>query len=328
LDSSFEVQILKNCLESEGMPAIRSRLLVSKTPVWLRWTVSVIGGLTLLVFAASWWFTAPLDKVDASEDLVRASSDHKSAAHAAKKPLVWPEGTVEGVEAKEFLHELVKVASERIDAMKGYTATFKKQERLRGVLTPENTLSMKVRHEPFAIYVKFLAPKAGKEVLFAKGKHDNKVLAHNGDWTRRLIPRLAIDPDSSLALADSRHPITDAGLQSLARRLVNFRKLDLEDAEARTILDKFTDESGRVWPRSVHLHVHKSESRPFTRVEVLYDPTTLLPIQISSFDWPEPGQKGELLLAERYRYENLQFDPPLAAIDFEPSNPAYGFQRF
>ena len=55
---------------------------------------------------------------------------------------------------------------------------------------------MKVRNRPFAIYLKFLAPKAGKEVVYAEGHHDNKVIAHNGDWTRKLVPRLAVAPDS------------------------------------------------------------------------------------------------------------------------------------
>ena len=69
---------------------------------------------------------------------------------------------------------------------------------------PEQTLAMKVRNRPFAIYLKFLAPKAGKEVVYAEGHHDNKVIAHNGDWTRKLVPRLAVAPDS--AARPGRHP--------------------------------------------------------------------------------------------------------------------------
>ena len=62
---------------------------------------------------------------------------------------------------------------------------------------------------------------------------------------------------------------------------------------------------------------------------MLYDPDTLYPVHISSFDWPASAdQAGELELAERYVYDDVRFDPAPSAIDFDPANPAYAFQRF
>ena len=187
---------------------------------------------------------------------------------------------------------------------------------------------MKVRNHPFAIYLKFLPPHSPKEVVYAEGHHDNKVVAHNGDWTRKLIPRLAVDPTSSLALADTRHPVTEAGLFYLARRLLAFREMDIGDPEATTILDRSTFLDGRPALRAVHLHTNPNAHRPFARVEVLFDPVTQIPMQISSYGWPAPGQAGELELAEFYAYEDLVLDAPLADIDFDPANPAYAFTRF
>ena len=63
-------------------------------------------------------------------------------------------------------------------------------------------------------------------------------------------------------------------------------------------------------------------------VEVLYDPETNLPVDIHNYDWPESGHSGDLLLAEHYHYENLNFDAALSEIDFAPANPAYDFRRF
>jgi hypothetical protein len=187
---------------------------------------------------------------------------------------------------------------------------------------------MKVRNHPFAIYLKFLAPKAGKEVVYAEGHHDNKVIAHNGDWTRKLVPRLAVAPDSLIALADQRHPVTEAGLLHLAEKLLHFRKLDIGDQDATTVVDRVTGGDGRAWFRSVHTHGVADGSRPFARVEVLYDPVTQFPIQISSYDWPAPGHSGDLDLAERYAYDDLKLDAPLTEADFDPANPAYAFLRF
>lgn len=304
-----------------GEPAVRRR----------RWPAWAAAGLALpaVLAGVSWWFTEPL--VDPTETGESPAPTVVAAQEATARPEVrptWPEGRLDGVEAKTRLLAIVEDASRRIDRFEGYTATFKKQERIGGTLGPEQTLAMKARHRPFAIYFKFLAPKAGKEVVFAEGHHGDKVVAHAGDWTRRLIPRLAVEPDSPVALAENRHPITDAGLSNLARKLVNFRKLDLDDREAVTVLDRTTDPAGKLWLRSVHLHPHPHAGRPFARVEVLYDPETLYPLQIRSYDWPAPGEDGPPPLAESYAYHDLAVDVPLSAIDFDPANPAYGFLRF
>ncbi len=291
-----------------------------------KWWLVAIPIIPASMILGSWWFTEPL------EDVPVEPPTPTVAATAAPMPLrertAWPEGKVEGLAAKTLVLDILTDTSRRIDRMQGYTATFKKQERIEGRLYPEQTLAMKVRQQPFAIYFKFLSPKAGKEIVYAEGHHDNKVIAHEGDWTRRLVPRLKIDPNSALALANSRHPVTDAGLSKLAHKLIAFRKLDLEDPDAETILDRTTGADGRPRLRSVHLHKYENPSRPYIKVEVLYDPATGFPLQISSYDWPKSGEQGTPLLAERYTYENLAIDAPLTAIDFDPANPNYEFLRF
>ncbi len=277
--------------------------------------------------AAIWWFTAPL------ADRPTAPPPHPTGADEVPASMIgdpteWPQETLSGEPAKTFLLESMLRSTARLERVTAYTATFHKQERISGKLGPELTLALKVRNHPFAIYLKFLAPKAGKEVVYAEGHHENKLIAHNGDWTRRLIPRLAIPPDSALALADSRHPVTEAGLLHLAHTLVHFRKMDVGDAEALTVLDRTTGPDGKPRLRSVHTHPRNDGRRPFARVEVLYDPETQYPIEIFSYDWPAPDHAGELELAERYAYEDLKLGAPLTAADFDPTNPDYAFMRF
>ncbi len=289
--------------------------------------LSLVLAVPALVVLASWWLTAPLEDRQASPIPSPPTTSISKAPTTANGP-AWPEGRAEGIEAKRILLAVVEDAARRIDAASGYTVTFKKQERIGGKLLPEQTMAMKVRQRPFAVYLKFLAPKAGKEVLYAEGHRENKVLAHNGDWTRRLVPRLAVAPDSPTALAENRHPITEAGLSNLVHKLVGFRKLDLDDPEAVTILDRTTGPDGRALLRSIHLHEHPNPSRPFAKIEVLYDPATHFPVQISNYEWPGPAGAGEPPLAERYTYEGLVLDPPLTALDFDPANPAYEFLRY
>ncbi len=230
--------------------------------------------------------------------------------------------------AKTLLLTTLLDVDARLKKVDGYTATFHKQERIGGELRPEQTLSMKVRQRPFAVYFKFLAPTQGKEVVYAEGHHDNKVIAHSTGVSRWLVPRLAVPPDHPLALADTRHSVTEAGLANLTEKLIGFRRLDLEDPDAVTVLDRTTDSEGRQWLRSIHTHPHQRGGRPFARVEVLYDPESRFPLAIKNFDWPTPDHKGDLLLAERYFYEDLNVTAPLSALDFDPANPSYSFHRY
>lgn len=281
----------------------------------------------------SWWLTEPLEDhgVRGSGPPVAAAPAEAAVVAAAPEkaqgPPPWPEARVEGALAKQVLLESLQAVAERLGRVKSYTALFRKQERISGTLGPEQTMQMKVRHRPFAIYFKFLAPIAEKEVVYAEGHHDNKVIAHTGGVAGWLIPRLAVPPAHPLAMADNRHAVTEAGLVNLTTKLIHFRQMDQLDPEAVTILDRTTGADGRPWLRSLHYHPHKAGDRPFSRTEVLYDPDTRIPLQISNFDWPEPGQKGDLLLAERYAYENLNLDAELTALDFDPANPEYAFHR-
>ena len=292
------------------------------------WWVAIL--LLALIGCACWWLTEPLEKPGAStrREVARpALISETPTANPAPPP--WPAGKLEGMAAKRLLLASLEAARRRLDAVDGYTATFRRQERLRGKLGPQQTLRMKARPNPFAIYLKVEAPKAGKEIVFARGKHDDKLIAHNGDWKDKLIPRLKLDPTGTIALADSRHPITEAGLVNLTDRLVNYRRLDMKEQGAVTVLDRHREPDGREWLRSVHTHADPASGRPFARVEVLYDPETRLPLQISSYDWPETGQSpAELLLAERYRYDDLDLDALLSDLDFDPANPSYAFSRF
>ncbi len=189
-------------------------------------------------------------------------------------------------------------------------------------------MEMKVRHEPFSVYLKFLEPMAGKEVVYSEGRYDNHLIGHNGNWSRLLVPRLKVAPDSPIALTDNRHPITDAGLKKLVDKLIHYRQMDLHEDEAVTVLDRIEDDQGREWLRSLHTHPNFHPDRPFARVDVLYHPETFIPFSITSYDWPEPGQQEDLELAEYYEYEDVDLGVILDDFDFDPSNPEYAFSRY
>lgn len=292
---------------------------------WPVASITVLLSGLIVVLGLSWWLTEPL--VD-DDEVASSGPPAKADVPEPTGPPTWPDSRIEGKPAKELLLATLQAVAASLETVEGYTTTLRRRERIGGKLGPEQTMMLKVRNRPFAIYLKVLAPKAGKEVIYAEGHHENKMIAHAGDWTRRLIPRLAVAPDSAIALADNRHPITDAGLVHLTRRLVNFREMDLVDNHSETILDRAPGPDGRPWPRSIHLHPKPDDGRPFARVEILYHPESFLPMEIFNYDWLPGGQPGELPLAESYRYADLVLNAPLTALDFDPANPDYEFARY
>lgn len=244
------------------------------------------------------------------------------ASPAERSRPAWPESRLEGAPAKRLLLAVLTAAEARLDRIEDYTATLLKQERIGGTLGPEETIAIKVRHLPFAVHLKFLGHKAGQEVLYAAGKNENKLVVQAGGWSRRLVPRLTLDPTGFLAMAENRHPITEAGLAHLTGKLAAACRLDLDDPDAVTVLDRIT-EAGRAWLRSTHVYSVRNADRPSCRVEVCYDLDSGLPLRFSGYDWPKPGQADVPLLGESYRYDDLRLEAGLTDLDFKIGNPAY-----
>lgn len=315
----------------EGIPS--RRFFPIPRQRWGRWSLAAaIATPIVAIGALSWWFTAPVESLDGAftdpgPSLASAASVADSVAG-----LSWPDGPLEGDSAKEILLSTLRAAESRLEQVSGYTALFIRQELLKGKLGPQYRQQMKLRHQPFAIYLNFLEPEAGKEVIYVEGHFDGNVIAHPGGTLGRfLAPRLGVKPESRIALADNRHPITDAGLLNLTRKLVRYRELDLHDDLAQTSLSRITSPEGKELLRSVHRHTKFHPERPFAWVDVWYDPETYIPVRIESHDWP--GQEGpysdaECPLAELYEYRDLVLDAELNAKDFDPSNPDYRFHRF
>lgn len=287
-----------------------------------------------LGFAANAWLTAPIEDRGGPVTPALAEPEPGPRADAGAcesvPALAWPAGPIEGEPAKRFLLAAMESAERTLDEARGYTATLVRRERLKGTLGPEQTLAVKVRHRPFSIYLKFLSPKLGKEVLYVDGHRQNKVLAHNGDWTRRIVPRMEVEPTSALAMNDNRHPVTEAGLLNLTRKLLHFRHMDMEDEDAKTSLARDQDDQGRERLRSFHEHaIAAAGKRPFHYVEVEYDPETFIPVRVDCYDWPAPGEPArERKLAESYHYRDILLNANLSDLDFDPTNPAYEFTRY
>ncbi len=323
---------------------IRRVALLNPRRAWQRviCVVCLLGGSVL---GAGWYFTAPLEK-PANEETGQptepvasapepgppgmnppASAELSPADPREVKPVTWPETRLEGQPAKELLLRVMQAVDRTFRRVASYTLTFRKQERINGKLLPEQTYFLKVRQEPFAIYMKGIEPIAGRELIYAVGHYDNHVIGHPVGMARYLVPRLKVPPDHPMIMSESRHPMNQAGLGNLIHKLLGFRQMDMEEPEEITILDGTTTADGKQWLRSTHIHPLQRPGRPLARSEILYDPVSRLPLRFTGFDWPAEG-KADQPLGERYCYDDLDLDAVLTAKDFDPANPEYEFHRF
>src|SRR5689334_9885424 len=90
------------------------------------------------VAAGCWWLTEPLvvERPPAPPGglpPVPSASASASASVGPKLP-AWPEGRLEGEPAARMLLETLLRVQTRLEAVAGYTATLRKQERIKGVL--------------------------------------------------------------------------------------------------------------------------------------------------------------------------------------------------
>ena len=105
------------------------------------------------------------------------------AAEASQHHPLWP--------AIQFAKQVQKNFDENVH---DYTATLIKQERIAGQLTPEEICFVKIRNQPFSVYMDFLSPadKKGQEAIYVDGAERRQVSRPCGH-TAEIVPRFRLD---------------------------------------------------------------------------------------------------------------------------------------
>jgi hypothetical protein len=221
-------------------------------------------------------------------------------------------------------------------AIKDYSAVMVKQERINGKLNEMEFIHAKIRHEPFSVYLRFLAPKTvrDREVIYVAGQNNGNLIAHESP-NRGLIGILAqkvgptsLDPKSTLAMIGNRYPITEIGLLNLTKRLIEVGEHDMRypSDQAKATYHPNAKVEGRDCEAYVFVHPTKSKDFTFHRAEVFIDKEFNLPIRYASYDWPEAAGETPPLI-ETYTYTRLKLNVGLKDEDFDVKNPKYKFSN-
>ncbi|MBS0264694.1 MAG: DUF1571 domain-containing protein [Planctomycetes bacterium] len=231
---------------------------------------------------------------------------------------------------------LLELGKHRIEQIPDYTATFVKQEKLDGGDLQElQSMEFKLRHKPFSVYMKWVeGGDVGREVLLVDGQYDDKMLVRLGGIKKKL-PLMKLEPTGSLAMAESRHPVTEAGLLQLAEKILKYRKRDMA-MKSGVRWEMHADQKfmGRVcdcWS----VEYESPEVEPTYRKSITYiDRELSLPICVRNFGWPEKGAEfsdaaalDEATLIEYYGYTDIRVDERLPDVAFDKANTEYTFRR-
>ncbi|TWU13752.1 hypothetical protein CA54_25870 [Symmachiella macrocystis] len=278
---------------------------------------------------------APIAKASNS-DILQVSVTEQTLQSTTAQPVAVEAQQDPQLHALQTALTLLQNGRDRLKSINHYTATFIKQERVGDELTEGDVTEIKVRHEPFSVYMKWVETDAGQEMLYADGVNDGNLLLKQVGWKSRLLPVISLDPHCVLAMSQSRYPVTQMGLLRLVETLITDRRNDIEK-KTELKCQLFDDEVCHERPcyRFVLEYGSQQVSATYRKSDLFIDKELSVPVQIANFTWPDSDwgadwgceEMDDETLIEYYGYCDLVLGTPLSDLDFDRSNEEYGFQK-
>jgi hypothetical protein len=213
----------------------------------------------------------------------------------------------------------LKLSQEEIDRnIHDYSCTLKKRERVDGELGDYQFIFMKVMHQPFSVYMSFIKPYAGREIVYVDGQNDGKMLVLEAGFTR-MLGKIPLDPNGSRAMNGQRHPITDVGMRNLTAKLMKMWGAELQFAECDVTATPGKKVEGRPATLVQVVHPKPHPQFKFQATRLYLDDELKVPIHFDAFTWPTQ-EGGQPQPEESYTYSNLKINNGFTARDFDPNN--------
>lgn len=263
---------------------------------------------------------------------VTKSTDVESSKTAPKTASVDPNAKLKAHPLDSAL-QLAYEAQENIkENLHDYTATLLKRERINGKLTEYERIFVKIRNGrqtengkvPFSIYMKFVGPSGGREVIWVEGSNQNKLVAHEGGRLNFISVQLV--PDGAMAMRGNRYPVYEAGLENLVAKLIEKGERDRKAGQCEVKFYKGTKIADRACTMLQVVHDEKKHPYDFHVARVFIDDELQLPIRYAAYSWPSsPGERP--ILEEEYTYTDIKLNVGLTDADFNPHNKQYDYPK-
>jgi hypothetical protein len=213
-----------------------------------------------------------------------------------------------------------------METIRDYSATLVKRERVGETLGEPQYMFIKIRHEPFSVYMQFLGPASlkGQEVIYVANRNEGKMRAH-GTGLQRMLGTISLDPEGMIAMRGNRYPITEIGMVNLLRRLVEVGQQELALGNCQVRVYPGAKINGRVCTCVEVLHPEQGKQFRYHVARIFIDDELNVPTRFESYDWPD-AQGGKPKLLEEYTYLNLKLNNGFTDADFDTNNSQYNFR--
>jgi hypothetical protein len=214
--------------------------------------------------------------------------------------------------------QLIGEARASFARVRDYTGTLVRQERIGGRLQPEQFMDVRVRQQPYSVYLKWTSPRhlAGQEAVFVAGKNNNEIRA-KGTGILAVAGHVSLATDDPRVMRDSRHAITETGIGNMLKVICRSYELErqLPAGQVKATFAQYAFERRRCTRMEV-THLAYNAQLYCYRCVVYFDNEYKLPVRVEVYDWPTANgnPSGELL--ECYSYINLKFNVGLTDAAF------------
>jgi len=256
--------------------------------------------------------------------------------------------------------ELMAQAKEAMAKVQDYTAQLTKHERFKDGQLLKEVVRFKFAR-PFKVYIRFLEPHKGREVIYVQGWNNNEVRVHKGSFPDLTVN---LDPRGGMAMEGNHHPVFHFGLENT----IKLAEINLSLARKRGEGEFKVTDGGEVGGRATwRIEVSFPVGGYHTVAkddETLWDISTrtvqdmyLILYTNKDYDDPDDPDEGDKVFIPRYYgkraeffldketklplrvriwdwsgklyeefvYHDVKLNPGLSAKDFDPDNPEYKF---
>jgi hypothetical protein len=208
-------------------------------------------------------------------------------------------------------------AEQAYAGVKDYACTFVKRERLRGQLQPDNVIDMRVRTQPFCVYMRWMSPRdfEGQEACYVSQGNKGTLRAKSAGFSG-VVGFMTLDLRDPRVMQNNRHTINEAGIGNLIARLKPRWESARQTGTTKFQLSEYT------YNQRPCIRVETTHSRPtggaydVNRTVVYFDRENHLPIRVENYDWPRAAVSAGNDLLESYSYANLRLNPGLPDATF------------
>ena len=185
--------------------------------------------------------------------------------------------------------------------LRDYACHYIRQERVRGLLVPEETCELRVRTNPFSVSVKVVGPKeyANRETAYISTRYSGSKVRFK-ETNKLSYNTLSLDDPK--VLADTRHVATDIGLLAVLDRVDAAVRTEKQAGNPVQVLVSDYTFAGRMCSR-YEVFADRPHARRYAARHVLFiDKETKLPVRYEAYDQPKPGDTfgGELIETQSF----------------------------